>query len=931
MLNKIASIFTGRSLRSRFLFLVLLAVVPIVALTIHSASKERERAIDAAKQNLQRLTQLAAANEAKTIEGGRQLLMALSRIPDVRQHKPNCASLLQGVMSEGFVNLGVVTRDGQMVCSVVPLVKNVNLSDRSYFKRALAERQFVTSEFIVGRAVNKPSVTLAYPALDAAGEVESVFFASLDLSVLHKFVTELDLPKGGLIVTTDRNGVILARQPDSDKWVGKPANNRVQAVMHSFGHPVLVEGLDDIQRWHAFVPVGGGADFIVSIGLPVADIVAPANSQLYTHLAVLALVTTLVMLAVWFISDITVLRRIRMLIRTADKIAAGELEARSNIEYGEEEVSHLAQAVDKMAAALQMRQTALYAEKERAQVTLKSIGDAVITTDRYGNVEYLNPVAEVLTGWKTEEAAGLPLIQVFNIVNEYSREKAPNPVEMVLEDGRIVGLANHTSLIRRDGLECAIEDSAAPIRDDSGEIVGVVLVFHDVSDSRNLAIQLSHQASHDALTGLINRREFERRLELAIMNAASQNRHHALLYMDLDQFKIVNDTCGHNAGDELLRQITSLLQPHIREGDTLGRLGGDEFGVLLENCAPEAALKIADMLRCTVTDFHFVWRDKLFHIGMSIGLVSFSTEGFSMPDILSAADTACYIAKDKGRNRVHVYHAEDTESALRHGEMEWIGRIHLAFKENRLRLYSQKISAVKENKSSIKHYELLLRMFDEQGRMVPPMAFIPAAERYNLMPAIDRWVITTAFTHLAGNGDDSADICSINLSGASLNDDTFLEFVKSQFEQFKVPCNIICFEITETTAIANLARAMSFIRELKLLGCRFSLDDFGSGMSSFAYLKHLPVDFLKIDGSFVKDMVYDPIDRAMVEAINHIGQVMGIKTIAEFVEDEKILAHLKAIGVDFAQGNAIQIPVLFGHADSWVPAHTESVDQQPAQ
>ncbi|MEO6696392.1 MAG: EAL domain-containing protein [Gammaproteobacteria bacterium] len=582
----------------------------------------------------------------------------------------------------------------------------------------------------------------------------------------------------------------------------------------------------------------------------------------------------------------------------------------------------LRHTADELASDIAVRrqaETALFREKERAQVTLESIGDAVITADTAGYVEYLNPVAESLTGWTTSEARGLPLPKVFHVVDEFSRETISNPVERVMQKGGTISINRQAVLLQRHGGEFSIEKSAAPIRDRDDAIVGVVLVFRDVSHSRKMAAQLQHQAIHDALTGLINRREFEQRLARTLASADRFHTQHALLYLDLDQFKIVNDTCGHIAGDELLRQITSFLQMHMRDRDTLARLGGDEFGVLLEHCPPEQAARIADELRQTVSEFYFTWHEKVFTMGVSIGLVSFSDATLSLAEILSAADTACYIAKDKGRNRVQIYHPEDSDLALRHVEMEWVGRIHKAFEENRFLLYSQEIVPLHSVEGTTGgHAELLIRMLDEEGNLVPPMAFIPAAERYNLMPAIDRWVVRTAFAHYtklhAAREPGAVKMIprwTINLSGTSLSDEHFLQFVQEQFVLFGVPYQVICFEITETAAISNLAKAVHFIQELRRLGCKFSLDDFGIGLSSFAYLKHLPVDYLKIDGSFIKDMAHDPIDRAMVEAINNIGHVMGIQTIAEFVENNETLAMLKQIGVDHAQGYGIAKPQPF--------------------
>lgn len=554
----------------------------------------------------------------------------------------------------------------------------------------------------------------------------------------------------------------------------------------------------------------------------------------------------------------------------------------------------------------------LFAEKERAQVTLASIADGVITTDTEGRIEYMNPVAEKLTGWTTQKARGLPHQTLCRLVDEATRRPIPCPVAQVLSKEWTNDGADNTLLLRDDGTEVPVVKLAAPIRDRSGEITGVVVALHDVSRERQYAAKLSYQASHDSLTGLINRSEFERRLELAIQSAAQAGRRHAVMYLDLDQFKVVNDTCGHAAGDHLMRQVSTLLQQCLREGDTLARLGGDEFGVLLENCPLDAAERIAEKLRQTVADLYFSWSRLSFKIGVSIGLVILDDGLLSLPEVLRAADTACYMAKEKGRNRVQLYHPEDSELTIRQGEMEWVGRLQRALDENRFVLYAQEIRPVRPGLDDGMHCELLLRMLDEAGELVPPMAFIPAAERYNLMPAIDRWVIRTALATLARIRADASreqvQLCSINLSGASIGDERFLDFVREQVARFEVPHDSLCFEITETAAIANLGKATHFIREMKELGCRFSLDDVGAGMSSFAYLKHLPVDFLKIDGGFVKDMAEDPIDRALVEAINNVGHVMGKQTIAEFVHNRQVLAALREIGVDYAQGYGVARP-----------------------
>lgn len=561
---------------------------------------------------------------------------------------------------------------------------------------------------------------------------------------------------------------------------------------------------------------------------------------------------------------------------------------------------------------------ALFREKELAGVAFHSIDDAVISTTSEGRVEYLNPAAEKLTGWSLREAKGLPLKTVFYVVSETTREALEHPAMQWELDGPAVNVKRHSLLIRKDGQEFVIEDSVAPLRNRKGQTAGAVLVFHDITQTRRMAQQLSWQTSHDALTGLINRREFERLLGQFLENAKAQDKHHAVLYMDIDQFKLVNDTCGHLAGDELLLQIVSMLHPKIRENDVLARLGGDEFGVLLEGCRIDRALRIADKIRTAIQGYRFNWQDKVFELSISLGVVAVTADS-DLASALSHAEAACYAAKDKGGNRVHLYQEGDDILAQRHGEMQWVSRINKAFEEDRFHLYYQEIVSTDPEHSEAEHFEILLRMKDEAGNLVAPAAFIAAAERYNLMPAIDRWVIRTLFASrgpywrkkwedCCARHTEFKILCCINLSGTSLNDDMFPAFLREQIAQHQIPPQVLCFEITETAAITNLNKAVHFMHELNAMGCNFALDDFGSGMSSFAYLKVLPVSYLKIDGAFVKDMDKNPVDFAMTEAISRIGRVMGIKTVAEFVKDDESLEQLRKLGVGYAQGYGIHMP-----------------------
>ena len=564
-------------------------------------------------------------------------------------------------------------------------------------------------------------------------------------------------------------------------------------------------------------------------------------------------------------------------------------------------------------------ETRVFEEKERAQVTLQSIGDGVVTTDADGKVDYINPVAQDLTGWDLRTARNSHITDIMTIINEHTRATVENPVVRCLKDGRIITLAQHSILINRNGDEIPIQDSAAPIRDRIGNIIGSVMVFHDTSKESRLFRQLSYQASHDALTGLINRREFENRVISAIESLKDESEQtHALLYIDLDQFKVVNDTFGHVAGDELLRQLSELVQTFIRSSDVLARLGGDEFGILLERCGEERAVEVAESIRGAIEGYRFEWQDSFTTIRCSIGVVMVSGEDADVASVMSSADVACYSAKDMGRNQVHLY--RDSDASMRHEEMKWVSRITSAVEENRLELYYQPIIGIGDDGGDARgHYELLLRMRDEKGEIVSPDQFIPSAERYNLMSTLDRWVIRTALAELADHEaeGEARYTIAINLSGTSLSEDRFLEFVVDELTQRQLAKGAVCFEITETAAISNLSRVVHFMQALKTLGCMFSLDDFGSGLSSFTYLKNLPVDYLKIDGQFIRNVVDDSVDESMVRAIREVGHAMGIKTIAERVETKQVLDKLGALGVEFAQGYYIARPASVASFKPW--------------
>ncbi len=567
------------------------------------------------------------------------------------------------------------------------------------------------------------------------------------------------------------------------------------------------------------------------------------------------------------------------------------------------------QALRDALSDVRQSQSALFAEKERAEVTLHSIGDAVITTDSLKSVEYMNPVAESLTGTRLFDAIGRPIDKVMYLVDENTHQPTDNPVDRCLREGVAVNNIEHLVMVCPDGHELDISPSVSPIHDRNGILVGAIMVFHDIGHERRTARQLSYQATHDALTGLSNRHEFERQLQLALENTGRDDRGHALCFLDMDQFKVVNDTCGHAAGDELLRRFSAILRGCTRESDVIARLGGDEFGILLRNCDLELAMQIAEDLLHNTQSLRFTWQHHSFDVGVSIGVVPVSPGASDIAEIMSAADVACYAAKDAGRNRVHAYRPGDDALRQRHAEMRWVSRLKRAMEQNHFRLFCQPVIAVGQTDTPVAYHEMLLRLQDDSGALLPPVAFVPAAERYGLMPQIDRWVIRAVLGTLQTSCPaDNNGKFAINLSGQSLCDDDFLDYVVNEFTSSGVAPEWVCFEISETAALANPEQAIRLITALRNLGCGFALDNFGSGLNSFLQIRELKLDYLKLSGGFIKDIGHDDYARSLVEAANHIIHAAGISTIAGFAETQTVITTLGRIGVDYAQGFAIANP-----------------------
>ncbi len=549
--------------------------------------------------------------------------------------------------------------------------------------------------------------------------------------------------------------------------------------------------------------------------------------------------------------------------------------------------------------------------KLQARITLESIGEGVITTDRNGTIDYMNEAAEQLIGTMRSVGVGKRLLDLIALVDELDRDSLGDPVAKCLSERRRINLGRRALLLSKHAeREFSTELTASPIRSPDGQVGGCVVIFHDVSEMRGLAREMSYQASHDALTGLVNRVEFERRLGAALDSARGEGVGHVVSYLDLDRFKLVNDSCGHIAGDNLLREIAALLKQRIRDSDTVARVGGDEFAMLLAGCPLDKARQIADDVCQAIADYHFAWQDRSFDIGVSIGLVEVGKDSGSAENVLSAADSACYVAKQQGRGRVHVYSTRDEVLARERGEIQWLQKLQTALKENRFELYVQPIIAIGSRGQTGPAAEVLLRMRDEAGKSILPMHFLASAERYQLMSHIDRWVVQAALTAIASGAPHlpTGRTCSINLSAQTLGDEDFLEFVVDVLDHTGVSPDKLCFEVPESAVINQMDHAQRFIDVLHGIGCRFALDDFGSGIGSFSHLKHLSLDYLKIDGMYTRELEQDSVNREMVAAMIKLARTLDFQVVAEQVEDQESFEALRGLGVDFVQGFVVERP-----------------------
>lgn len=619
-------------------------------------------------------------------------------------------------------------------------------------------------------------------------------------------------------------------------------------------------------------------------------------------------ITTILIALLFSRSVINPINKIHSGVKIIEK---GDLLHRIFVDFSGE-LAELALGINNMTSSLEeahikekeRADTELFIEKTKAQITLDAIGDGVITTDINGKVTYLNPAAEKLTGFTLAKAHNKYISKIFRIKSDGSEISNYHIMDCIKSSHKTNFEAGCT-LIGNDGTEYNIKETATPLLDKNDNLLGAVLVFHDFTKIKKMTDVFVHQATHDELTGILNRRAFEDKMK-NILNDISNDDTHALCYIDLDQFKIVNDTCGHLAGDELLKIITTSVNKHIRKNDFFARLGGDEFGVIFYNCEVKKARILAENMRSTISKIKFTWENHSFNVGSSIGVVPI-TKGESYTNLMITVDTACYVAKDKGRNRVHVYEQNDKDILKHEGDVHWFQEIKSAIENDDFVLYSQKISPhAKQDDNEI--YEILIRL-NKNGTIIEPAEFIPAAERYSLMINIDMWVIKTLFKIINGNNTfKKGTRFSINLSGQTITNSSFIDFLNKELDANRISTSMLIFEITETAAISNFNKAGNFIKRFKDRGCKFALDDFGSGMSSFQYLSKLPLDYIKIDGSFVKNIHNNPFNQSVIKSISQIGHSLGLEIIAESVENEQILNELDKSLIDYVQGYEIEYP-----------------------
>lgn len=727
-------------------------------------------------------------------------------------------------------------------------------------------------------------------------------------STLDNSLTQPDII--AIYITDPTNNIILKKTRDAWKEINiNNINHKMYRVFQSDIFKTSLE-IDDLEANPSDIIDSKTKIGVVTVVMSLTNS-RVAKSRIIKDGIFITLISTIITALIALLFSRSVTKPITDIHNSVDTIKKGDLHHRISVDY-KGELAELAHDINDMTASLEIAQIkdkqraedALFIEKTKAQITLEAIGEGVITTDIHGNVTYINPTAEKLTGFSFQMAMNKPLSEIFKTKEENDEYLSDYPIMDCIKNSKRIHHESGYILYRDDGTEFTIRETATPLFDKEKNVIGAVLVFHDFTNIKKMSDVLTYQATHDDLTGLLNRRAFESNMH-DLLRTMQKDSSHALCYIDLDQFKIINDTCGHLAGDSLLKIISHKINENIRRNDLFARLGGDEFGIIFFDCDIEKAKLLAENIRKIISDIKFTWDVHTFKVASSIGIVPILYKK-SMTDLMMTVDTACYIAKDKGRNRIHVYESNDKDVLQRKGELQWFQKIHDAIDNNNFTLYSQKITSHGSAKSH-NIYEILIRL-NENGNLVTPAVFIEAAERYSLMPRIDMWVISNLFRSINNNKLSNNNFFSINLSGQSLTDDSFIDFINTELDNTTIPSEQIIFEITETAAISNFSDANNFITQLKHRGCKFSLDDFGSGMSSFQYLSNLDIDYIKIDGSFIKNIENNAFNCSVVKSISEIGHSLNLEIIAEFVENDEILANLDKTLIDYVQGYGIERP-----------------------
>ena len=762
----------------------------------------------------------------------------------------------------------------------------------------------------------EPSVAIAYPAHDEKGVLRAIVVGSMAVNQDQLALSSSRSGKAGgghFILLTRERDLVMHPEPSYITLPLSAAGASADVVLQGLAHPqqsLIGPNHRGIRSLYVFRPVQSADWMLVGV---------MANEQAYASLSLLsrqmllagAALAALLFPAMWLLVSrmLKPLDHLRSEMRKL-RNGAGDAPVLLNTR-ATEELHQLAEEFAGMAAAWRTAESALQQEKERAEVTLQSIADGVIATTRDGRIAAMNRAAESITGWRSEEAIGQPFAAVFPLHDERTGAPLADPVLGAMEKGEIVSTSG-AAMRSRQGHPTPIDHSAAPIHTDQGSIDGAVLVFRNVAAERKAAQELEWRATHDAMTGLVNRAGYEHALQRLFKPVAGDEGPHSLVMLDLDEFKIVNDSCGHAAGDELLKQLAALLLRESRRSDTVARLGGDEFAVLMYHCAGEQALRLAESLRATIAQFRFDWSGRVFHVGASFGVVEINPSFADAADVQKAADMACYMAKRTGRNRICVHSSEKEQLEAMRSEMCALSTVRSAIEGDRLRLFAQGILPLNGQPGAGQYFEVLVRMLDEAGGIVLPGVFLPAAERYGLMDQLDRWVVAHAAQACAARFGpdrwDELDTMSINLSARTLRDPDIGAFIIEQLQHHGVPFGRVCFEVTETAAIENPQQVATLMRGLRAQGVRFALDDFGVGMTSLAQLRDLPIDVLKIDGSFVHQIHDHAVNATLVEAIQVIAHRLSMKTVAERVETEQERSHLEALGVDYVQGYLLSRP-----------------------